>query len=620
MGIDRAYIRREFDRLTAPNSGAEAGISAYQPTANELLRNGISSQQAEQILERGTSSFRSRLIRTAFSHKEFLKRIPFLGKALVRYKDRLLREGLERAGMAMIDLSGCIGWYADDFIPECYRRLLGREPDPEGLAYYRGLARMGARNEVIAYAVACSPEFGHRAEILSLQEYRKVYRKFFRKQRILKIPLLGRLIALFLLPGRIMQLYGRMERSEAVICTATERLGEQLLRIQGAVDAQAELQRQIQSEERKHLETGIGGLRHFMRDGMSQAVQGLERYIDGGMSQAAQRLEELYERQTMGESSLQALKQLQEQDLSILTALSEKADWQAVITTGISEKTDQTGQKTELLLQKIDDTISASVAKIIMEYRRQDGVPANQTAEVRQSVPLASPGGESTYTRLDYFKFQNHFRGTRSLITERQKVYLPYFQNSRAPVLDIGCGRGEFLQLMKDNQIPAFGVDLYPEHSLEGELNGLDIRQGDGIAFLKSSNQQYGGIFSAQVIEHISFEALQEFCAIAYEKLLPGSYFVIETPNPTCLSTFAASFYIDPTHNKPVHPGLLEYLLKEVGFTEVQIVFTEASRAGSALPQIDSDVIKNLDELNAAIAKVSALLYGSMDYAAVAKK
>lgn len=278
------------------------------------------------------------------------------------------------------------------------------------------------------------------------------------------------------------------------------------------------------------------------------------------------------------------------------------------------------------LLQKVDnldrqsDAFNASVAKMLLELRAQNEVPAHRKAESQEQAPAALGDSENKYTVLDYFKFQNDFRGTRSVIAERQKIYLPYFRNSAAPVLDVGCGRGEFLRIMKDNKIPAFGVDLYPEYVVEGELNGLDIRQGNGIDFLKGSDTQYGGIFSAQVIEHISFLELQEFCAAAFEKLLPGSYFVLETPNPTSLSMFTSSFYIDPTHKKPIHPLMLEYLLREIGFTEVQTIFTEASRAGAALPHIESDAIRNLNEVNEAIAKVSDLLYGSLDYAVIARK
>lgn len=292
----------------------------------------------------------------------------------------------------------------------------------------------------------------------------------------------------------------------------------------------------------------------------------------------------------------------------------------------INAQTKELFSQQSILQQKIDrldrqsDAFSASVAKMLMKYRRDEGIAVIQEDTNTQNQQEKTAASESVYTILDYFKFQNDFRGTRSVILEWQKIYLPYFQNSPGPVIDIGCGRGEFLQLMKDNHITAFGIDLYPEYEVEGELSGLDIRQGDAIEFLKHSELQFGGIFAAQVIEHISFSQLQELCAAAYEKLAPGACLVLETPNPTCLSMFTSSFYLDPTHNKPVHPLLLEYLLKEVGFTDVQTIFIEASRVGYVLPMIESDAIKNLEEVNQAITRVSNFLYGSRDYAVIAKK
>lgn len=267
-------------------------------------------------------------------------------------------------------------------------------------------------------------------------------------------------------------------------------------------------------------------------------------------------------------------------------------------------------------LDRQSDAFSASVAKAILS---RTPVAKAQQQDVFQNSASEQKSSGDRYLAIDYFEFQNQFRGTRSQITERQEMYLPYFKKSDKPVLDVGCGRGEFLHLMKNHGIQAFGVDLYPEYVVEGELNGLDIRQGDAIQFLKDSTQSFAGIFASQVIEHISFEQLQILCQSAYEKLEDGAYFILETPNPTCLSMFTSSFYIDPTHNKPIHPLTLEYILHEVGFQEVHIVYTQASRQ-QALPLIKGDGIQNLDEVNAAITRVSDMLYGSLDYAVIAKK
>ena len=270
------------------------------------------------------------------------------------------------------------------------------------------------------------------------------------------------------------------------------------------------------------------------------------------------------------------------------------------------------------LLDRQSDDFSSAVAKALLAVGKPAASAATRQND-EEGEKEAAAENDSLYKVLDYFRFQNEFRGTRSTIAERQKMYLPYFQESKAPVLDIGCGRGEFLQLMKKNNVEAFGIDLYPEYVVEGTLNGVDVRQGDGISYLQETDECFGGIFVGQVIEHISFNQLETLCRCAFEKLQTGKWLVLESPNPMCLSTFATSFYMDPTHEKPVHPLTLSYLLREIGFSDVQIVYTDCSRQ-EPLPPIKSDAISNLDQVNAGIARVSDLLYGSLDYAVVAKK
>ena len=219
---------------------------------------------------------------------------------------------------------------------------------------------------------------------------------------------------------------------------------------------------------------------------------------------------------------------------------------------------------------------------------------------------------------FDYFAFENAFRGTQSEITNRQRAYVPYFKDKSGKVFDLGCGRGEFLRLLKDEGIDAFGADMFPEYEVTGKLYDIDIRIGDGIAMLEQMDEKLGGIFCAQVIEHIGFENIQKLCKLAYDKLEEGAYLVLETPNPMCVSMFTNAFYIDPTHEKPVHPMLMEYLLKMIGFKEVQLLLPEHGL--EQLPEIKSDAIENLDEINQAINRVSGFLFGSQDYGIVAKR
>ena len=267
-------------------------------------------------------------------------------------------------------------------------------------------------------------------------------------------------------------------------------------------------------------------------------------------------------------------------------------------------------------MDRQSDNFSASIAKIILNKKPFAEIQEEKSLPVYKET---GNGESSVYTAIDYFKFQNNFRGTRTQIIARQEKYVKYFKDKNNPVLDIGCGRGEFLQVMKNNNINAYGVDLYPEYVIEGELNDLDIRQGDGINYLAHTDEVFSGIFVSHVIEHISFESLQLLCKSAYEKLEDGACLIFETPNPTSLHTYMSGFYIDPTHIKPVHPLMVEYILKEIGFKEIEILYTEDSK-GEPLPLIKSSAIENIEDVNAAIQRVYNTLYGSLDYAIIAKK
>lgn len=226
----------------------------------------------------------------------------------------------------------------------------------------------------------------------------------------------------------------------------------------------------------------------------------------------------------------------------------------------------------------------------------------------------------TSYGTIDYEKFESNFRGCEEDIKNRQSFYLPYFEGKKN-VLDVGCGRGEFLQLLQENNIPASGVDAYAGFVEKCREKGLDVIEGDAIEYIKNLEESsLDGIFSAQLIEHLTTNELVELCTEAFKKLSVGGCMILETPNPTCLSIYTNSFYIDPTHVKPVHPQFMEYLLKEAGFSKVEVVYTESSKINYSLPMLDSNNVENLSDFNEGIKVLSDVIFGSQDYAIIATK
>lgn len=229
----------------------------------------------------------------------------------------------------------------------------------------------------------------------------------------------------------------------------------------------------------------------------------------------------------------------------------------------------------------------------------------------------ASQPKEDSYGAIDYFDFENHFRGSRNEIKERQKQYLPYFESCKN-VVDLGCGRGEFLELLKENGVGVTGVDFYDEYVDYCQEAGLTAVCDDAIHYLYECKEMLDGIFVGQVVEHLTVNQIVDLCNLSYERLEKGGVAIFETPNPTSLATYTHAFYLDPSHTKPVHPLTMQYFLKKAGFTQIEILYTDSSKINIQIPAIQTG--EHQEEFNRAMKEVEKVLFGSQDYAIVARK
>ena len=253
------------------------------------------------------------------------------------------------------------------------------------------------------------------------------------------------------------------------------------------------------------------------------------------------------------------------------------------------------------------DRLNFTLSKINRAAGTAGAAPQKTAVQEVKAAP------DENYLSIDYFKFENYFRGSREKIKENQKFYLKYF-NGCKQVLDLGCGRGEFLELLKENGINAVGADTYEDFAEYCRTLGLNAVCGDGIAFLKSMDN-VDGIFVGQVVEHLKVNQIIDLIESAYSKLPENGVLIMETPNPTSLSTYVNAFYLDPSHVKPVHPELLRYLLRGAGYRQIEVVFTESSR-----PDIRIAPLKDEKDFNRSMETVQEILFGSQDYAIIARK
>jgi SAM-dependent methyltransferase len=235
----------------------------------------------------------------------------------------------------------------------------------------------------------------------------------------------------------------------------------------------------------------------------------------------------------------------------------------------------------------------------------------------------AAPGRAAFAPALDAYKyvgFEDQFRGSREVILQRLESYLPYFEKA-ADVLDVGCGRGEFLELLKARGVGARGLDLNHEMVEVCRARGLDVAEADVVSYLEGlPDASLGGLFAAQVVEHLQPEYLLRFLELAHHKLRPGAPIVLETLNPACWVAFFDSFIRDITHVWPLHPDTLRYLVLASGFTTARLEYRSPVPAHDklqALAATDAASPALAETFNANVEKVNARMFTFLDYAIV---
>ena len=217
---------------------------------------------------------------------------------------------------------------------------------------------------------------------------------------------------------------------------------------------------------------------------------------------------------------------------------------------------------------------------------------------------------------FNYEGFQERYRGSSEQVREMQSHYEGYFSEpADGPVLDLGCGRGEFLEVLREKSIPCSGVDLADAAVTFAKKRGLDIEKRDLIQALENSaDQSLGGIVSFQVIEHLPLRAITRVLRLAKQKLRPGGILILETVNIASLYTHANAFTMDPTHSLALHPLTLQFMAEDARFSDINIVY------GAEVPSEDKLETSDLPpELSENFRRLNTLLFAPQDYAIIAR-
>ena len=312
---------------------------------------------------------------------------------------------------------------------------------------------------------------------------------------------------------------------------------------------------------------------------------------------------------------------------------------QDVLNTGLSAVTDtwlkrweSLGAREDRFVQRlagIDDVrATATLAQqtalsLKRDVERMTSVSSRQAPEGSGGPPAPAPD----LNAFKYLGFEDQFRGSPEDISRGLSGYVELFAG-QSDVLDIGCGRGEFLELLRARGISSRGIDVNQAMVEASRARGLSVDAGDALAYLSSiGDGALGGVFAAQVVEHLSPDYLGTLLETAAHKVRPGGLIVLETINPACWLAFFESYIRDLTHVRPLHPETLQYMLRVSGFHDVRVEYRSPVAEAARLQPVvvpDHDLPPAIDDViqafNENVAKLNARLFTFQDYAVIGRR
>ena len=254
-------------------------------------------------------------------------------------------------------------------------------------------------------------------------------------------------------------------------------------------------------------------------------------------------------------------------------------------------------------------------AALSLQERRLDAVVERATSvpeTTAEAAPEPTAPGSPRVSDATYLHFEDEFRGSREMIKERAVVYLPLLraaaaQTNDAPILDLGCGRGELLEVLRTEGLRASGVDANRVAVEQCRALGLDVELCDVFEALRGiGNATLGGVTAMHLVEHLPFPQVVLLLDEMIRVLRPGGIAILETPNTQNVLVGSCNFYIDPTHRNPVHPRTLRFLMEARGLDRVETMMLHPS-AEQRVADSDSELARRFNEY----------FYGPQDFAAI---
>jgi len=547
--------------------------------------------------------------------------------ALPRAEPLVLQPSFEPHPDDRYHVNDLVPYHDRNFIQNAYRAILKRGPDATGYNSFIESLRSGRLNKIdILARLRYSTEGRAKKVRIDGLFFPAVVRLAY------QVPVVGYLlnlaVALARLPKSIRhqqqfeahilaqqdQIVDYANHGNAALGTLATDISAALARLQQSAEQLAEQHRQqaesLAREQQQYLETFISEQRQRTNSLAREHQQTLESFANEQRLALTRAQAELEQLQKLADAQGQETESIRSQ-LRAETSRLENS---------LERKNAEGQTKAELLEKELRAELARIFAKqqevrseLVMQAQRTNVLlekARKQLSGSRRQDSLQAMAQEASHT-LDafYLALEEQFRGSRNEIKDRLRIYLPLITNvgigtEQAPILDVGCGRGEWLELLREKGLQASGIDSNRMQVTQCRELGLEVAEAELLGYLRGlPDSSLGAVTGFHIVEHLPIDTLVAFLDETVRVVKPGGAVIFETPNPQNVLVGSCNFYFDPTHRNPLPSPVLRFLLESRGFQRVQVLNLNPS---------DEAPVKGNTEL---AKRFNQYFYGPMDYA-----
>jgi O-antigen chain-terminating methyltransferase len=547
-----------------------------------------------------------------------------------------------------------------DFLKAAYRAVLKREPDSFGYTYYLEQLRQGHIDKVGVLAIL---RFSSEGKLINVQIKGLALPTFMR--RLGHLPVIGYPIRLGIDLLRLPVLTHRTRQHEARLLAQNQTVAEHANELAKHIDTVNEAfarylsnvyagvtdlsnSIELQAKDYEHLKQQLETLANHQQESVVDLRRELHARIDEERDHAlTQSL--IRQQQSLFDSSINdtrarivsleasartwiadlefsldariggiesSAREVSSRIIDAETTASDLQDRIGSVETftndfrTTADKLESATNATEAEIGKVFQQLHQARTELALQGRRMTLI----LEEARKRLPAAFDQQQleiiatEEQHKLDalYAELEDNFRGTPEEIKERFRTYLPYIKSlaTDRPMVDLGCGRGEWLELLKEEGHKGLGVDTNQVMLDRCRARGLDVIENDALKYLRGvPDNSLSAVTGFHIIEHLQIEILVSLLDEIVRVLQPGGLVIFETPNPENVLVGSNFFYLDPTHRNPVPSLLVKFLLESRGFARIKVMNLHAW---------DQARIGGKNELT---DRFNELFYGPMDYA-----